>query len=142
MTTTTNDAARRDAPRRLRSAALAVAVSLAGLLVAAGCGGGGYSDGGYYGGPEPILYGEVEVDNRTDSTTFEDVFGFYLALSGTGEFTENLLSGPLPPGFVEYVGDFVEDYYDAEADVGEFGDVAFWDAVFVPGDDVTTFEVF
>ena len=133
MTTTTS--------QRSRSARVAtLAVLAAGLLATAACGGGYYEEG-YYEEPVPV-YGTVEVDNRTDSTTFEDVYGFYLSPAGSGAWTENLLSGPLPPGFAEIVGDFVEDFYDAEADVGDFGDVAFWDAVFVPAGDITTFEVF
>jgi hypothetical protein len=110
------------------------------LLALGAC--GGYDPGPYDPYPYPDPYGAVWVDNRTDETTFEDVLGFYMALAGTGSYTGNLLSGPLPPGFVEDVGDFVEDFYDAEADVGYFGDVAFWTDVFVPAGDVTTFEVF
>jgi hypothetical protein len=129
--------------RRSRSArAAACAVVALGLLATASCGGGYYEDP-YYDPyvPAPV-HGTVEVDNVTDTTTFEDVYTFYLSPSGSGAWTENLLSGPLPPGFAEVVGDFVEDFYDAEADVGDFGDVAFWDGVFVPGGDITTFEVF
>ncbi len=115
-------------------------VLTAALLVAA-CG-DGYHDGPIY-DPyyPPVYYGTVVVDNQTDTTTVEDVLTFYLAPAGTGSFTGNLLSGPLPPGFAEDVGDFVEDYYDAEADL-EFGDLVTWYDVAVPGGDVTTFEVF
>jgi hypothetical protein len=139
MATTTNPQRSRSAGRSARRAALAV-VALA-FLATAGCGGGYYEDPYYPPGPVPV-YGTVEVDNLTDTTTFENVYGFYLSLAGSGSWTGNLLSGPLPPGFAEIVGDFLEDFYDAEADVGDFGDVAFWDAVFVPAGDITTFEVF
>jgi hypothetical protein len=111
----------------------------------AGCGGYGYVeayDEGYgYPDPVPYAYGSVEVDNLTDTSTFEYVLSFYLALSGTGAFSGNLLSAPLPPGTIEYVGEWLSDTYDAEADL-EFGDLVQWFDVPVPAGDVTTFEVF
>jgi hypothetical protein len=139
MLSTTKPSATTDRPCPRGASRWALAGLAMALLVTAGC--GGYSEGYVYEDPY-VAYGAVEVDNRTDSTTFEDVYGFYMAPAGTGAFTGNLLSGPLPPGFVEDVGDFVEDFYDAEADVGDFGDVSTWFDVLVPAGDVTTFEVF
>jgi hypothetical protein len=103
------------------------------LLTAAGCGGGGLYGPAYV---DPYI-GAAELDNLS----VEYVEGFYMAPAATTLFTGELLGAPLPPGFVQYVGEFEEDYYDAEADM-EFGDLVQWFDVFVFGDDVTTFEVY
>ena len=87
--------------------------------------------------PPPIPYGSVDFDNLSP----EYMLGFYMALAPDGPFTGNLLGAPLPPGFVQWVGDFPEDVYDAEADA-EFGDLIQWFDVFVPGNRVTVFEVY
>jgi hypothetical protein len=108
------------------------------LFLLAACGGGyGSGYGGGYGPPPGIPLGSAEVDNLSG----EFVEGFYLAPSGTGAFTGELLGTPLPPGYVQYVGDFEEDTYDAEADL-EFGDLVQWFDVPVPASDTTTFEVY
>jgi hypothetical protein len=124
--------------RRIPLPSLATILAVPALLVLAGCGGGGYYDP-HPGTPYPpaSVYGSTEVDNLSA----EYVDGFYLAPSYTSDFTGDLLSGPLPPGFYEYVGDFLEDSYDAEADL-EYGDLVQWFDVFVPGDQLTTFEVY
>lgn len=109
------------------------------LLTATACGSGGYVEGGYYDpgyGYEPYV-GSVVVDNLS----FEYALGFYLAPAFTGDFTGNLLSAPLPGGVGEYVGDFYEDAYDAEADM-EFGDLIVWGDVFVPAFEDTIFEIY
>jgi hypothetical protein len=107
--------------------------------VEAGIGYDGYYDDPYYYGEAPVVFGTVEAANGTDLTTFEWMYGFYLAPAATGMFTGDLLSGPLPPASAEIVGDFEEDLYDAEADL-EFGDIVEWFDVPVPGGEVTTFE--
>ena len=109
------------------------------LLALAGCGCDDCDDG-YYVPPGPYL-GEVYVDNLTDTTIPEAVFGFYLAPAGTVGFTGNLLTAPLGPAQIQYVGDYAEGYWDAEADM-EFGDLVTWFDVFVPAFDSTYFEVY
>jgi hypothetical protein len=84
--------------------------------------------------------GGVVLDNRTDSTTDEDVMEFRLAPDGEA-LGPNRLPTPLPPGDADYLGDFEEDLYDAEA-IMELGDVVEWFDVFIGDGDVTTFEVF
>jgi hypothetical protein len=125
-----------NASRIARASAL-----LAVLAVTAGCGGGYGYDGYDSGHDDYYAYGAVEMDNLTDTTTFEDVYGFYLAPAATGAFTDNLLFAPVPPGVIVSAGEFLEDAYDGEADL-EFGDLVTWFDVLVPAEAVTTFEVF
>ena len=75
---------------------------LAAVLTLGACGGGGY----YF---EPI--GDAYVENQ-------DVFAtesFFMAPSGTGAWTGDLLGDYVYPGEVAYLGSFYEDYYDADA---------------------------
>jgi len=65
---------------------------------------------------------------------------FFLAPAATDLWTPDLLGWPLAPGAIASVGDYVEDFYDAEADL-EFGDYVEWFDVFVPGAEITLFEV-
>ena len=120
--------------------------ALAGLLVLAGCGGGGYATYGVEVGyvdevaveePAPaVWYGSVDVDNLGPAW----VETFYLAPSLTDLWTNDLLGWPLGPGERAWVGDFDEGWYDAEADL-EFGELVTWFDVFVPWAEVTVFEV-
>ena len=109
-------------PRRAVSALFALL-----SLVLAGC---GWDD----------RDGTVIVTNYTDSGTPEDVVAFRLARFGD-PFTGNLLSSPLPAGSTRFVGDFREDYYDAEADM-DLGDLVEWFDVWVEADDDTYFDVY
>ena len=117
-------------------------------VAVAGCGTGGFyeagiavGDGGYYEDPyyydDPCCYGKVDVDNF--SPEFVDTF--FLSPAATGAWSDELLGYPLAPGEGALVGDFVEDAYDAEADL-EFGDLVQWFGVPVPADELTVFEVF
>lgn len=109
-------------------------------LLLAGCGGSG---GEYYEYGEVIVYDPAPVPLASidvDNLSFEYVDTFFLAPAGTGAWSEELLGWPLAPGEQAWVGDFVEDWYDAEADT-EFGDLVQWFDVFAPGGNVTIFEV-
>ena len=86
------------------------------------------------------LWGNVFVDNYTDTTTVEFVDFFQIAPIGQ-PWTGNLLSGPLPPGSTEHVGSFHEDYYDAYAEL-ELGDFVEWFDVFVGYGEDVFFEVY
>ena len=99
--------------RMSRVAALVLVASLALPLV--GCGHGGYHD-------DPN--GNIFVANRTDTTTPETANAFRLASFGD-PFTGNLLSAPLNAGETRFIGEFHEDYYDAEADMAG-GDLVEW----------------
>ena len=121
-------------------------VLLAGLALAVlgGCGSAGYAEvgvGGYVEEPyyeDPCCwYATVDVENLAP---WEFVETFFLAPSATDLWTADLLGGPLAPGEAAYVGDFDEDWYDAEADL-ELGALVQWFDVFTPGADVTVFEV-
>ncbi|MGE0192816.1 MAG: hypothetical protein AB7T63_12340 [Planctomycetota bacterium] len=115
-------------PRSRRGRSLLV-VGLLGLaLVAAGCGGGGY----YYDDT-----GDAYVDNQDAFATV----GFYMAPSGTGAWTGNLLGDWLFPGEVAYVGSFVEDYYDADAEQQDGATIQFTAEPIYAGE-ATTFVVF
>lgn len=113
------------------------------LVLLAGCGGAGYGytevglvyEDPYYEDP-CCWYGSVEVDNLSA----EYVETFYLAPWGTDAWTGELLGWPLAPWETALVGDFQEDSYDAWADL-EWGDYVEWWSVYVPGGDVTVFEV-
>ena len=72
---------------------------------------------------------------------FEWTETFFLAPAATDLWTADLLGAPLPPGTAMAVGEFVEDVYDAEADL-EFGGFVQWFDVFVPGAEITAFEVY
>jgi len=82
------------------------------------------------------VYGSIDVGN----VGFEFVETFFLAPAATNLWTGELLGWPLAPGEIATVGEFQEDWYDAEADL-EFGDFVQWFDVFVPGADITLFEV-
>jgi hypothetical protein len=116
------------------------ALAGAALLSLAACGGAGYhGDGDPYYPPFPAssALASAELDNLS----FEYVLGFYMAPAATSSWSGDLLSSPLPPGFVESLGEFDEDFYDAEADL-ELGDLVQWFDVFLPGAELTTFEVY
>ena len=125
-----------------RSSLVLLGLLAAAALPLAGCGGGcstcydvGYGGGGeYY--PEPFPLGSIDYDNQ--SPEYADTF--FLAPASTGLWTDELLGWPLAPGEIAYIGDFEEDWYDAESDM-ELGEIVTWPDVFVPGNDVTTFEV-
>ena len=88
---------------------------------------------------EPL--GDVEIDNQTDlSGSFEELFYFDMAPAGTGDWTGNLLSDVVFPGEIYFVGTFLEDFYDAGAEL-DLGFVDFFD-IFVEAGFTTTFEVF
>lgn len=115
---------------------------LAALLLA-GC--GGACCDGYYeyedvvydpGVPAPVPLASIDLDNL--SPEFVDTF--FLAPAATDLWTEELLGWPLAPGETAYIGEFVEDWYDAEADT-ELGDLVQWFDVFTPGGEITIFEV-
>ncbi len=112
----------------------------AGALVLAGCG-GGYGE--IYIEDEIVYeaFGDVEVDNQTDlGGTFEDMYGFEMAPAGTALWSGNLLPDLVFPGEIVYVGEFYEDFYDADADL-DLGIISFFD-ILVEGGFTTTFEVF
>jgi len=121
-------------PTRLSVLLLAV-VALAALP---GCGGDTYV------APPPVpptpALGAVYVDNLTDQGVPEFALGFFLARVD-GPFTENLLPGDLAPAATQYVGDFIEYSYDAEADM-ELGDLVTWFDIWVPAFDDTFFEIY
>jgi hypothetical protein len=96
--------------------------------VTAGCGGGGY----YY---DPV--GDAYVENQ-DAFATE---AFYMAPSGTGAWTGDLLDDYLFPGEVAYVGSFYEDYYDADAYQTD-GAIIPFDGVPIYDGEPTTFVVF
>ncbi len=115
------------------------------LVLLAGCGSAGYAEVGVVGYVEepyvedPCCWlASVDVENLAYD---EFVETFYLAPAATGLWTADLLGWPLAPGEALYVGDFAEDWYDAEADL-EFGAYVQWFEVFTPGADVTVFEVY
>jgi len=101
------------------------------LVALAGCG-HGHRD------PLPPL-GEAVVDNRTDLTTNEILFDFFIAAPGS-PFSADLLGGDLPPSEARSVGFFPSNVYDAEGDL-ELGQVISWFDVFVGEGDTTVFEV-
>lgn len=101
------------------------------LLLTAGCGGAG--GGGIF-----VPTGAVEVDNLT---AFDDVTYFELIPAGSLGGTGDLLGLPLGPGTAAYVGDFYEDFYEADAELF-FGGARFYPATFVEGGFTTVFDVF
>ena len=109
-------------------------------LTLTGCGGGCceeyyYEEVVVY-DPAPIPLASIDLDNL--SPEFVDTF--FLSPAGTGLWTEELLGWPLAPGETAYIGEFQEDWYDAEADT-ELGDLVQWFDVFAPGGEITIFEV-
>jgi hypothetical protein len=124
---------------RPRLSIVAVLVALGAL---AGCGGGGtYYEEIYYDPiyvePDPVVYpASIDLDNLSP----EYIATFFLAPAATNLWSEELLGWPLAPGDTAYIGDFPEDWYDAEADM-EFGDLVVWFDVLAPGGEVTIFEV-
>ena len=96
-------------------------------LPLAGCGYDNYS-------------GRVVVNNYTTTTTPESATAFRLAGFGS-PFTGNLLGGPLAAGAALPLGDWDQDYYDAQADmVG--GDLVEWFDIWVGGDRTTYFDIY
>ena len=84
--------------------------------------------------------GDIVVDNQTILTTNEDLLSFRVAAFGD-PFSGDFLGGiALPEGGSRYIGEFDEDYYDAEGDL-ELGQVIEWFDEFVGDDRRTTFEV-
>jgi hypothetical protein len=86
------------------------------------------------------FYGNVFVDNWTDTTTVEYVIFFQVAVVG-GPWTGDLLVDDVPPGGTQFVGTFGEDVYDAYAEL-EFGDWVDWFDVFVGYGEDVFFEVY
>ena len=84
-----------------------------------------------------IVTGDAYVENQDAFATV----GFYMAPSGTSAWTGNLLGDWLFPGEVTYVGSFVEDYYDADADQEDGATIQF-DAEPIYAGESTTFVVF
>lgn len=116
-----------------RMFAVATLVATLGL---AGCGGGG---GHHVEDARPA--GAVEVSNGTDvSGSWENLYYFAMAPSGTSAWTGNLLTDVVFPGEFVFAGTVDEDYYDAEADL-ESHTVMFFD-VFARGGSTTRFEVY
>jgi hypothetical protein len=129
-------------PRFHRLSVAALLVVFAGLL--AGCGGGGYVYEEVYYEPiyeqpvyeEPVYLASIDLDNLSP----EYIATFFLAPAATDLWSEELLGWPLAPADTAYIGDFPEDWYDAEADM-ELGDLVTWFDVFAPGGELTIFEV-
>ncbi len=117
---------------RNRARAFATTLCLgAALIVAAGCG-GGYGGDYYY-------EGDVEVANLT---AFDVIYYFDLVPAGAPPGGD-LLYEDVFPGEVQYVGTFLEDYYDGEAFLDTFPETSVWfPDTFIEGDTITTFEVF
>ncbi len=86
------------------------------------------------------FWGNVFVDNLTDTTTVEYVVFFQVAVVG-GKWTGDLLIDDVPPRGTQFVGTFSEDLYDAYAEL-EFGDFVEWFDVFVGQGEDVFFEVF
>jgi predicted small lipoprotein YifL len=124
---------------RLPTSSLALLLAVAGALALAGCGASGEVYVEDIGVVAP--HGDIEVDNQTDLTgSWETMYAFEVAPAATPWWSGNLLPDLVFPGEVLYLGSFVEDFYDAEAEL-DFGIVSFFD-VFVEGGFTTTFQVF
>ena len=104
------------------------------LLLAAGLGACGHS----HSHPLPPQ-GEAVVDNRTDQTTPEILYNFFLGAQGS-PFSADLLGGDLLPQDARSVGLFPTNIYDAEGDL-ELGQIIQWFDVFIGEGDTTVFEV-
>jgi len=105
------------------------------LLPAGGCGGGCNNCN-----EVDDYWGNVYVSNRTHLTTWEWVVFFEVAVVG-GPWTGDLLTSDVPPGGIQFVGSFSEDYYDAYAEL-EFGDWVEWYDIFVGYGHNSFFEVY
>jgi hypothetical protein len=84
-------------------------------------------------------FGYVYLLNSTGLTTNELVLTFFIAPDGV-PFGGDFLSMPLSPGDEDYIGEFDEDWYDAESDL-EFGDLTEWFDIWVGDYDDAVFEV-
>ena len=104
------------------------------LLPLVGCGGGGCDD------CNDDYWGYVYVSNRTHLTTWEWVVFFELAPVG-GNWTGDLLAADVPPGGIQPVGTFDENYYDAYAEL-EFGDFVEWFDAFIGLGQNSFFEIY
>ena len=115
--------------RNYRVPTLLALLALVGVLGGCGCG-----------SCDDDFWGDVYVDNLTDASTVEYVDFFETARFGE-PWTGNLLVQPLPPGFVEFIGTYYEDYYDAFVEL-ELGDVVEWFDVFVGYGENVYFEIY
>lgn len=85
--------------------------------------------------------GTIIVDNRTDGgASPEAALTFRLAAFGD-PFTGNLLPAPLAAGSAVNLGQWHEDFYDAQADM-ELGDLVEWFDVFVYADEDNYFDIY
>lgn len=84
--------------------------------------------------------GDIFLTNYTDQGTPEKANTFRLARFGD-PFTGNLLTSPLEAGSTRAIGEFDEDYYDAEADM-ELGDTVTWPDVWVEAGEDTYFDIY
>ncbi len=87
--------------------------------------------------------GDIWVDNQTHAgpaPTNEDLLTFRIA-AFRDPFTGDLLGGvPVDEDSARYIGEFDEDYYDAEGDL-ELGQVIEWFDVFVGEEEDSWFVV-
>jgi hypothetical protein len=107
---------------------LAVLLALPVLMGLAACGGGHDHDTGF-----------VFLRNSTHLSFPEDIVAFFIAPDGF-PYGGNELGSPLPPGVEDFIGEFSEDFYDAEAHM-DFGDIVVFNDVFVGDGDDTVFDV-
>lgn len=84
-------------------------------------------------------HGYIVVDNRTDLTTNEALLTFHVAPFGL-PFSGDLLGGDLLPLESRFLGQFLEDFYDAQGDL-ELGQLIEWFDTFVGNGRETVFEV-
>ncbi|MFM8385343.1 MAG: hypothetical protein ACKOCB_00790 [Planctomycetia bacterium] len=85
--------------------------------------------------------GTVIVDNRSDAGTSPDsAVAFRLAAFGE-PFTGNLLPAPLLPGSAVNLGQWHEDYYDAEADLA-LGGLVEWFDVWIHAETDNFFDIY
>jgi hypothetical protein len=89
---------------------------------------------------DDAYYGNVFVANRTNTTVPEQAFTFRIAAFGE-PFSGNLLAAPLDPAASQYMGQYWEDYYDAEAEM-ELGDLVEWFDRWVAYATDTYFDIF
>ena len=116
-----------------RLSLLAVSVFVVFLaLPLAGCGYGGRCD-------DP--YGNVFVANRTNETTPEQATAFRIAAFGEPFGGDLLGTTDLDPAASRFVGEFYEDYYDAQADMFG-GDLVEWFDRWVSCDTDVYFDIF
>ena len=115
---------------------LLLCVGLAALLLPLGGCGGSCSDCGAV----DDYWGYAYVSNRTHLTTWEYVVFFEVAVVG-GSWTGDLLAADVPPGGVQFVGTFDENYYDAYAEL-EFGDYVEWFDTFIGYGQNSIYEIY